>query len=52
MTHLESGTRLVDIVDYRLNCVVLGSGPPLLVVHGDMGYGHGGGWIRSLRSTP
>lgn len=42
--------RLINVGGYRLNCVSLGDGPPLLVVHGGMGYGHQGfrPWLDPL----
>jgi proline iminopeptidase len=53
MMQLDNGARLVDLDGYRLNCVVDGSGPPLLVVHGGMGYGHAGfrPWLDPLGET-
>jgi len=53
MRMLENGSHLVEVDGYRLHCVVIGSGPPLLVVHGGMGYGHRGfrPWLDDLGRT-
>jgi proline iminopeptidase len=53
MSALQNGAHRVDVGGYRLGCVVVGSGPPLLVVHGGMGYGHGGfrPWLDPLALT-
>ncbi|RNL61936.1 alpha/beta hydrolase [Nocardioides marmoriginsengisoli] len=50
MRMLENGSHFVDVGGYQLHCAVIGSGPPLLVVHGGMGYGHGGfrPWLDAL----
>ncbi len=50
MGDLENGSHLVDVGGYRLHCEVIGSGPPLLIVHGGMGYGHRGfrPWLDDL----
>lgn len=47
---LENGSHFIDVGGYRVHCVVVGSGPPLLVVHGGMGYGHRGfrPWLDDL----
>ncbi|MBM7517489.1 alpha/beta fold hydrolase [Nocardioides nitrophenolicus] len=53
MSQLTTGEYLVDVGDHRLQVDVIGAGPPLLVVHGGMGYGHRGfrPWLDGLADT-
>ncbi|WP_162602472.1 alpha/beta fold hydrolase [Nocardioides daejeonensis] len=50
MVQLENGKRRVPIDGYEVHCEIIGTGAPLLIVHGGMGYGYKGfrPWLDPL----